>query len=44
MSIPHYEYGVATPDKFSIHRGREFLQAIVDGKLPQPPMCKTLGY
>jgi uncharacterized protein (TIGR00369 family) len=37
-------YGLATPAEFAGSSGREFLQAVIDGKLPQPPICETLSF
>jgi uncharacterized protein (TIGR00369 family) len=37
-------YGVATPAEAAELTGREFLQAIIDGRLPQPPISATLGF
>jgi uncharacterized protein (TIGR00369 family) len=37
-------YGLATPAEVAGKTGREILQAIVDGRLPQPPICETLSF
>ncbi|HXP76141.1 MAG TPA: PaaI family thioesterase [Stellaceae bacterium] len=37
-------YGLATPAEVAGKTGREILQAIVDGALPQPPICETLSF
>jgi uncharacterized protein (TIGR00369 family) len=37
-------YGLATPVDVAGKTGREVLQAIVDGILPQPPICETLSF
>ncbi len=37
-------YGVAAPADIADLSGREALQAIIDGKLPAPPIAKTLGF
>lgn len=37
-------YGLATPTEVAGKTGREILQAIVDGALPQPPICETLSF
>src|SRR5713226_7047747 len=37
-------YGLATPAEVAGKTGREILQAIVDGILPQPPICGTLSF
>lgn len=39
-----YRYGVATPEQIAGRSGREILQAIVDGELPQAPISRTLGF
>jgi uncharacterized protein (TIGR00369 family) len=37
-------YGLATPAEVAGKTGREILQAIIDGALPQPPICETLSF
>jgi uncharacterized protein (TIGR00369 family) len=37
-------YGVATPAERGDRTGRQVLQAIIDGELPQPPIARTLGF
>jgi uncharacterized protein (TIGR00369 family) len=37
-------YGVASPQDIAALSGREVLQAMIDGKLPAPPMAGTLGF
>lgn len=37
-------YGLATPAEFAGSSGRDFLQAVIDGRLPQPPICETLSF
>jgi uncharacterized protein (TIGR00369 family) len=37
-------YGLATPAEAAGKTGREFLQAIIDGALPAPPICETLSF
>jgi uncharacterized protein (TIGR00369 family) len=37
-------YGVCTPADMADLSGLEFLQAMIDGRLPSPPMAKTLGF
>lgn len=45
MSTPsHFTYGVAQASDVAGKTGRELLQAIIDGRLPQPPICKTLTF
>ena len=37
-------YGVADPAEVRQMSGREFLQAMMDGRLPAPPIMKTLSF
>ncbi|HTB46557.1 MAG TPA: PaaI family thioesterase [Acetobacteraceae bacterium] len=37
-------YGVATPAAFAGKTGREILQAIIDGELPQPPIAEAMSF
>ena len=37
-------YGLATPAEFAGKPGRDFLQAVIDGRLPQPPICQTPSF
>jgi uncharacterized protein (TIGR00369 family) len=37
-------YGVASPDDIAGMTGREVMQAISDGKLPAPPIARTLSF
>lgn len=37
-------YGLATPAEVAGKTGREILQAIVDGAVPQPPICETMSF
>jgi uncharacterized protein (TIGR00369 family) len=39
-----YRYGVATPEETARLSGREILQAIIDGRLPQPPISQTMTF
>jgi uncharacterized protein (TIGR00369 family) len=41
MSI---RYGLASPAEVAGKSGREVLQAIVEGALPQPPICETMSF
>src|SRR5215471_8750090 len=41
---PGIRYGVATPAEAAGKTGREFLQAILDGVLPMPPICEILSF
>ena len=36
-------YGIADPKNVAGMSGKEFLQAIVEGRLPAPPIAQTLG-
>lgn len=44
MTVSDKQYGVVAPDVLLSHSGLEFLQAIVGGKLPNPPICKVLNF
>jgi uncharacterized protein (TIGR00369 family) len=35
---------VATPEEIKGFTGIEFLRRIADGRVPQPPICSTLGF
>ena len=37
-------YGVADPSEARLMTGRDFLQAMLDGRLPAPPIAKTLSF
>jgi uncharacterized protein (TIGR00369 family) len=37
-------YGLANPADMASKTGLEFLQAIIDGKLPAPPIAETLSF
>jgi uncharacterized protein (TIGR00369 family) len=37
-------YGVASPEDIAALSGRQVLQAMLDGRLPAPPMAATLGF
>ena len=37
-------YGVATPAASAGKTGREILQAIIDGELPQPPIAEAMSF
>ena len=39
-----FVYGVAGPEQWAKLSGRELLQAIVDGRLPQAPISEALGF
>lgn len=38
------QYGVVSPDVLKSHDGLSFLQGIVNGTLPNPPISETLGF
>src|SRR5215831_20886828 len=37
-------YGVTRPEEMVRMSGKEILQAIIDGRLPQPPISETLSF
>jgi uncharacterized protein (TIGR00369 family) len=39
-----YHYGLATPQQAAPLSGKELLQAIIDGKLPQAPISQTMAF
>ena len=39
-----YTYGLVPKNEIMTRTGLEFLSDMVAGKLPQPPMCQTLGF
>jgi uncharacterized protein (TIGR00369 family) len=38
------KYGVVAPEILKAYDGLDFLQAIIDGTLPQPPIAELLGF
>jgi uncharacterized protein (TIGR00369 family) len=40
----NYRYGVATPGEFEGMSGKEFLQAVIDGRLPQATISETMSF
>jgi uncharacterized protein (TIGR00369 family) len=38
------KYGLPTPEEVAGKTGREILQAIIDGGLPQPPIAETMSF
>jgi uncharacterized protein (TIGR00369 family) len=46
MTNPALEirYGVPTPAEMAGKTGRQLLQAIIDGELPQPPIAQTMQF
>jgi uncharacterized protein (TIGR00369 family) len=43
-SVSGRQYGVVTPEVLKSYDGLDFLKAIIDGTLPQPPIAETLGF
>ncbi len=43
-SAPQQAYGVANPEDIAGMTGKQVLQAIIDGRLPAPPMAETLNF
>ncbi|MBI2725553.1 MAG: PaaI family thioesterase [Polaromonas sp.] len=39
-----YHYGLATPQQTAQLSGKELLQAIIDGTLPQAPISRTMAF
>ena len=37
-------YGVVSLEELTAQNGLDFLQGIIDGRNPNPPMCKTIGF
>jgi uncharacterized protein (TIGR00369 family) len=37
-------YGLANPQEVASMSGKEFLQAIIDGRLPQPPIAEPMTF
>jgi uncharacterized protein (TIGR00369 family) len=44
MTVSDKQYGVVAPDVLLSHSGLDFLQSMVDGKVPNPPICKVLNF
>src|SRR5277367_4682211 len=40
----NFRYGLATPGNIAGKTGREILQAIIDGELPQAPISETMSF
>jgi uncharacterized protein (TIGR00369 family) len=38
------QYGVVSLDELTSHDGLQFLQGMLAGRHPHPPMCKTIGF
>jgi uncharacterized protein (TIGR00369 family) len=41
---PGQKFGVASREDIVALTGREFLQAIIDGRLPAPPIARTMSF
>ena len=39
-----FKYGLPAPAEVAGKTGKEILQAIIDGKLPQPPISQTMSF
>lgn len=39
-----HRYGLARPDEISGRSGKEILQSIIDGELPQAPISETMSF
>jgi uncharacterized protein (TIGR00369 family) len=44
LARPSFTYGVAKPEDVGAMTGREMLQAMIEGKIPAPPIAQTLGF
>ena len=45
MQVPSsFRYGVAKPDEIAGMTGLQVMQALIDGKLPAPPIAQTLSF
>ena len=44
LVAPSFRYGVATPEQIAGMTGLQVLQALIDGKLPAPPIAQTLSF
>jgi uncharacterized domain 1 len=42
--VSGWTYGVASPETLKSYDGLSFLKAVIDGKLPQAPLCEVLGF
>jgi uncharacterized protein (TIGR00369 family) len=42
--VTTYQYGLAKPNEAAGMSGKELLQAIIDGRLPQAPISKTMSF
>src|SRR5271154_2867072 len=44
MDMTTHQYGLANTPEAAGMTGKELLQAIVDGRLPQPPISQTMSF
>jgi uncharacterized protein (TIGR00369 family) len=44
LAPPSFSYGLATPGDVAGMTGRQILQAIIDRKIPAPPIARTLSF
>jgi uncharacterized protein (TIGR00369 family) len=44
LMAPSLPYGVATPEQIAGMTGLQIPQALIDGKLPAPPIAQTLSF
>jgi uncharacterized protein (TIGR00369 family) len=44
MDMTTHQYGLANTPEAAVMTGKELLQAIVDGRLPQPPISQTMSF
>jgi uncharacterized protein (TIGR00369 family) len=42
--VAEKKYGVVSPEILKSYDGLDFLRAIIDGKLPNPPISEALGF
>jgi uncharacterized protein (TIGR00369 family) len=42
--VSGWKYGVVSPEALKSYDGLSFLKAIIDGTLPQAPLCEVLGF
>lgn len=42
--VQRHSYGLATPEQAAQLTGRELLQAVIDGRLPQAPISRTMSF
>ncbi|MFV3128775.1 PaaI family thioesterase [Niveispirillum sp. KHB5.9] len=43
-ALENWQYGLATPEQVVGLTGREVLERIIDGRLPQPPIARTMHF